>query len=334
MTGIMTALTGFGTDGVSAYGGEIGMIIQPPDRYSIYAATVGAHPTHPQAIAVTAFIMSGGGSGMGSRPNMNFSASDLPYAFYGRKGGPACVDVMPARTVIVASDGQTIPWPAHGFQSDQPLFVTGNQSQLWYVHGTTITPNSFRLSPVAYMPPNIPDIYIPHAFGAGVQLELNPYAHCTLGGDGGGIIGDQANPGKPIGIYFGNTPYPHSMYWYGSHGDNALGCGGRGGGGGGPYGGGGGVSQIGAEIGNAGIDLQGGGGSGAGFLHSDGSYPIDQFGPGGGAGGTAAEISLPLKPSYMFNAPGFAIGGEPATGGFRGGNGGMGLVMFKERIGP
>lgn len=304
----------------------------PPDRLSLYLGA-GTHPTHPKATAVTAEIISAGGSGMGSRPNMSFSQGDLPiaYAMYGRKGGTSCVDVLPAKIATVEADGQTITWAGHGFTDDWPMFVTGNQSTLWYVLGGSITANSFKLSAYPYTAPGVTTPYVPHTFGAGT-LEFNAYAHCVLGGNGGGIIGDQPLPGAPIGIYFGNKPYPRSMYWYGSQGQNILGGGGAGGG---SYKGGGGAPQIGGLYGNAGQNLQGGGGSGAGFMDPiTGWYPITQWGPSGGAGGTAAEISLPLKPFYKFNGGLGQLGGEPGIGGHRGGDGGHGIVLFKERIAP
>ena len=63
------------------------------DRISIYSAT--GHATHwvhqnPKPIAVSAELISGGGGGMGSRPNMSFSSADIAeaYSMYGGKVGP------------------------------------------------------------------------------------------------------------------------------------------------------------------------------------------------------------------------------------------------------
>lgn len=303
----------------------------PPDRYSLYLGA-GTHPTHPKAYAVEALILSAGGSGMGSRSNMNFSSSDISiaYSMYGRKGEPTCVDVLPPQSVTVASDGQTIPWVNHGLPADHVVFVTGNQTVNWYIYGPTA--DSFKLSQYPYNPPGVTTPHVPYTFGSGVQLELNAYEMCVGGGSGGGIIGDQPLPGPPTRIYFGNAPYPRSIYWYGSQGQNILGGGGAGGG---SFKGGGGSPQIGGMNGNAGTNLQGGGGSGAGWMDPEtGFYPIWQWGPSGGAGGTAAELSLPLKPSYKFYGGLGQQGGNPGVGGFRGGDGGHGIMLFKEKIAP
>ena len=301
--------------------------VAEPDRYSLYLGAA-THPTHPNATAVTALILSAGGSGMGSRPNMNFASNDLPYAMYGRKGEPSCVDTLPPQSVTVASDGQTIPWTNHGLPADHVVFMTGNQSVLWYVFAPTA--DSFKLSQYPYNPPGVTTPHVPYTFGSGAALEINAYEMCVGGGSGGGVIGDQPLPGPPTRIYFGNVPYPRSIYWYGSQGQNILGGGGAGGG---SFKGGGGSPQIGGSSGNDGTNLLGGGGSGAGFMDPITHwYPITQWGPSGGAGGTAAEISLPLKPSYKFNGGLGQLGGDPGIGGFRGGNGGHGIVLFIERI--
>lgn len=306
----------------------------PKKRRSIYGSNCGVHPTHPDAIAVEFSILSAGGSGMGSRSNMDFSEGDQGYELYGRKGNPSCVDIQESRIVTLDSDGMTIVWPAHNLQNDQPIWVGDDpyHQTIFYVHAFTKTPDTFKLSVYPYTPPGVTTPYQPFNFGGGAQLKLNVYARAVLGGNPGGKIGDQPFAGAPIGIYFGNQPYPCSWYVFGGFGEHQEAAGGRGGGGGGPYGGGGACPQMGASDGNAGIDLQGGGGSGAGWMLPDGNYPWNKFGPGGGAGGTSAVGSLEVKPTYVYFAGTFVLGGEPGPGGFRGGRSGMGHVMFIETL--
>lgn len=330
MTGIMPALVGFGTDGygASTYGGGTGPVTTRTRIYW-YAASYGAHPRHPNSIRVVAQILSAGGSGMGSRPNMSFTQSELPiaYAMYGRKGNPSCWDTYPART-CTATDGETFSWPNNPFYPvwDNPVFVTSNQAQLWFVHGPTLTQNTFKLSQYPYAAPGVTTPYAPQNWGGPVTLELNAYRYAVQGGNGGGVIGDQAIAGGVNGFY-SEQPYPSSIYKYGSEGQNMLGAGGCGGGS--PWGGGG-APQIGGSQGNAGTNLLGGGGSGAGFMNPDGSYPISQWGPGGGAGGSLGEIECDLKPFYYFNAGAAVAGGNAGAGGFKGGDSGHGVIIVRE----
>jgi hypothetical protein len=258
---------------------------------------------------------------------MDFSSTDLPYGLYGGKGGPSCWDTLPAHS-CTASDGVTFSWTGHGLVNDQPVFVTGSQSTLWYVYAPTA--NTFQLSTNPYTAPGVvtpfTPAYGPHNFGGPVTLELNPYRYAVLGGNGGGVIGDQAIPGAPVGFY-GEAPHPSSFYFYGNCGENQLGVGGRGGDGG--LGCGGATVQVGGSPGNDGYNIQGGGGSGAGFM-SGGWYPINQFGPGGGAGGTLGEIECELKPWYYFNAGAGGGAGAAGVGGYAGGHGGHGVVIVTE----
>src|SRR4051812_34193972 len=123
-------------------------------RVSIYSASAGAHPAHtsPSPVRVSVRIVSAGGGGMGSRPNMDFSSTDLPYGLYGGKGGPSCWDTLPAHS-CTASDGVTFSWTGHGLVNDQPVFVTGSQSTLWYVYAPTA--NTFQLSTNPYTAPGV-----------------------------------------------------------------------------------------------------------------------------------------------------------------------------------
>jgi hypothetical protein len=291
-----------------------------------YALTShGVHTSHPNAYKIRATIISGGGGGMGSKPDMSFLDSSA-YAMYGQKGGAACWDTLPEQPVHLA--GSLVTWPGHGLVADQPVFWTPNPNWLLYVYGPSVTADTFQLSIYPYAAPGVTTPYQPYDFGYSGDFLLNVYRHAVLGGNGGGGIGDQAIPGSAIGIYSGDgySP-PRSRYQYGGCGSNALGAGGRGGA---LFGSGAGAEQIGGSDGNPGMNLQGEGGSGAGFVRLDGSYPVDQFGPGGGAGGTMGIIESELKESYHFHAGPAGAGGAPGPGGFRGGAGSMPLVQVEE----
>lgn len=283
-----------------------------------YAASHGAHYRNPNSVRVAVRILSGGGGGMGSRPNMDFSESDPPYALYGGVGGPSCWDTLPTN-FCVNLDGVTFAWANHPLHVDNPVFFSANQGQLWYVFGPSMTEHTFQLSAVPYSPPRPGFIdYVPHQFGPGVY-QVNAYRYAVLGGGRGGVVGDQPIPGQIIGL--------DNNYFYGSCGDVALGAGGRGGDS--PLGGGA-CAQVGGSNGNDGNNNQGGGGSGAGFYGSDGLYPKNQYGPSGGAGGTMADIECELKPFYNFHAGMGGVGGMAGAGGWRGGNGGNGIIIVRE----
>lgn len=291
----------------------------------------GTFFAHPLSTRNRITLISGGGSGMGSRPNMSFSSSDiyLAYAMYGRKGGAVCWDTLPTHTVHSA-DGDTFVWTNHPFwnsvanaptRPDNPVFLNGDQAQMFYVHAPSMTADTFKLSVNPYVAPGVTLPYIPYNWGQAISFDLTPYRHAVLGGNGGGVIGDQAISGLPIGLYYDGYDQPRSGYKLGGAGRNTRGAGGPGGGASG------GVEQIGGLAGNAGYE--GGGGGGAGYLLPDGSYPSD-WGPGGGAAGTTGWVESELKEQYYWYVGPPAIGGEPGAGGFRGGGGSYPLLQIEE----
>lgn len=298
------------------------------DKVSIYTLNFGVHPTHttplPKRIIVE--MISGGGGGMGSRPIMAFGQGDMPYGMYGGKGGPCCFDTRDPQRCL-NQDGTTFVWVDHKLENDHPVFFQGNPGTLWYVYGPTKTADTFQLAQYPYTAPGVTTPYEAHNFGAGLYTII-VFKFAVLGGNGGGIIGDQAIPGAVIGFYIGNQPYAHSMYEYGECGHNVL-CGG-GAGGGSPVGGAGAV-QIGGLVGNWGNDLQGGGGSGAGLeLYPPMPGAILQWGPGGGAGGSRGIVSADVKNSYIFYVGDGGTGGAAGLGGFAGGRGGRPLLKITE----
>jgi hypothetical protein len=253
----------------------------------------------------------GGGGGSGIN-NTNF----IPQSQYGGRGGDGAFDTFdPVTVTITPGATTTINWPGHNKVGNQSMWFTttgalpsglsvgtASTGTLYYIIGSSITTDTFRISSRASIP--FPGDVQPEVVTSAPQSGVHSavaYRYIVQGGGGGGIIGDQGTPLAYIGFA---TDDPDNCSWAinGGSGGGTYGQNVGGGAGGGGYGGGSGQGGI-ATPGN---DLMGGGGAGAGANRT-------ASGGTGGASGSYGEIwKRPTK--SLFN---YMIG-DPGTGGTAG----------------
>lgn len=225
--------------------------------------------------------------------------------------------------------------------------ITGGSGTSWTIsvsqaaascnmNTTTITANTFWLSNQQYQTPLNCNVYAPFCqtpilgtSNGSPGYTIIDYDYGVMGGGGGGVIGDEANPGSYSRCYNGGLGFGLQ----GSTGQNiyvatgALGFGGSGTGGMGAFGGG-------ATGGSAGTNGTGGGGAGA--------EPVAGGNGGGGGGGAGwCRITLSLAQyGGTWPAAGFyyvtGAGGAPGAagaGGFAGGTGSLAVIYVKQNYG-
>ena len=240
----------------------------------------------------------GGGSGNGARNAIGFNQ-------YGGVGVPSGIGALNSAVTISQGSPAVVTWPGHGLTCNDPVYFTSTGTlpaplalgtTYWVMCDGSITANTFELSAIQFDVPLTCAVYAPRCQtaintttpGSGTQTA-NAYQYVAFGGYGGGVVGDQANPGGYRGCDSnGPAGYVQSYGLTGSQGENAYIYpgysidGGRGGGT--PFGGG-------AAGGVAGIAFSGGGG--------DGARPTS-VSAGGGAGGGAGYCKIWLKPNGPF----------------------------------
>lgn len=276
----------------------------------------------PDAKLIFFRIVGGGGAGSG-----NQAANAISYDQYGFPGGPSGIGRISANVSI---SGDTVTWPGHQFVGNDPIyfdhppapFVAG---QIYYVMADgSATANTFRLSATLYDIPLTTAVYAPRAQVAIVATSPgnctgNGYMWVAFGGNGGGVVGDEANPGSYARADLpGPSGYVQSRGIEGSTGENLYADpghaiqGGRGGGT--PFG-------SGATGGTAGTNLTGVGGSGA--------YYVPGTSASGGSGAGAGSIEGWLVPDgnpIPILAGAGGVGGPGKNGGNAGGDGANGVV--------
>lgn len=286
----------------------------------------------------------GGGSGNGAR-------NAIGYQQYGGVGGPTGIGGVSA-TITFGGIGIGSPivvnWANHGLICNDPVYFTTagslppglTPSTIYYVMcDGSITTNTFEISSIQFDVPLTCAVYAPRcqtainsSGGGSGAVTGNAYIYVAFPGYGGGIDGDQANPGSYRGCDSnGPAGYVQSYGITGTTGENVYIYpgyaieGSRGGGtplGGGMTGsapgiihtGGGGSGALATTV-----SASGGSGGGAGYckiwLQPNGPLPIlcGAGGSGGGAQNDPVTISIANPAVITFNNHGFFGGVNPAT---------------------
>jgi hypothetical protein len=288
-------------------------------------------------------IVGGGGGGSG-----NGARNVIGYNQYGGVGVPSGIGGLNATVTISQASPAVVTWNGHGLGCNDPVYFTTTGSlpaplvanQLYYIMcDGSVTSNTFEISSTIFDVPLTCAVYAPRcqvaintsSAGSGTQTG-NAYEYVAFGGYGGGIDGDQANPGSYRGCDAnGPAGYVQSYGITGTTGENVYIYpgyaieGSRGGGtplGGGMTGSAPGI--VGTGGGGSGalattVSASGGSGGGAGYCHiwlqPNGPMPI-LCGTGGAAGiqqNDPVTISIASPAVITFNNHGFFGGSNPAT---------------------
>jgi hypothetical protein len=269
----------------------------------------------------------GGGGGSG-----NTSSNRIPYSQYGGIGGVTALGITSVTptfsgspsTAVVTTPAQTAAWACNlpfYFANNGDTLPTGlSFNTVYYVYcgsngngtGTgASTTTTLEISSALFMAPFTCAVY-----NAGCQTALtisssdsgthvmNYFNYVALPGSGGGVVGDQANPGSYIGCDAnGNAGYVQSFGLQGGAGSNIYGWNISGGNGGANMFGGSGVGSIGIGGGSPGTNETGAGGAGAGALVTA---------SGGGGGGSGGVCWGSFRPNGVTSLVIMAGGGGAA----------------------